>query len=459
MNLNNDQRLTISVVIPVYNAKDTLAQCLKAVVSSNYPLFECIVVDDGSQDDSPAIANRFPVEFYQLKNGPTGPAHARNFGAERATGELLIFIDADVVLYPDTLEKVAAKFQASPEYDALFGSYDESPGDGGFISQYKNLTHHFVHQQANSEAETFWSGCGAIRRTVFIEAGGFDARRFVNPSIEDIELGARLKSQGRRIVVKKDVEVKHLKRWNFKGLVKTDIFNRAIPWTQLIIQEHNLPNTLNLKISQRISALLTFGLLLFLGWNIRQASLFLLLYTTVIFLFTVGLWDWREGVTKFRTNSKNNLRMVGLAGIMAIAAYYLKFPQLIPALGLLAIMTCVAPRLPRRQPDLLKAAFLAMIGLNITMALFLLIQMPYAISLPVMALTAAIVGLNSDLYRFYTRTRGLIFTAAALPFQLFYYIYSTAAFVYAGASHYWRKIWKPKNAVVSSPAPRLSENN
>lgn len=451
--------MKISVIIPVYNARSTLLQCLKAVINSTYTNYECIVVDDGSQDGSQATANSFPIQFYQIKNGPTGPAYARNFGAERAIGEILIFIDADVVLYPDTLEKVAAKFLADPEIDALFGSYDKSPGDGGFISQYKNLTHHFVHQQADPEAETFWSGCGAIRRNVFSEAGGFDAKRFTNPSIEDIELGARLIHQSHRIIVKKDLEVKHLKRWNFMGLVKTDIFNRAIPWTQLIIQAHNIPNTLNLKTNQRISAFITCVLLLLLGLNIWQANFFLFIFNLILFLFTVGLWNWGEGANQLRTTPKNELRIVCLIGIMALCAYLFQIPQLISGLIVLATVTLVAPRLPKSQPGLLKLAFLAMIALHFMIAMFLISQIPYTTTLLILALLSIIVGLNYKLYLFYAYTRGMIFATAALPFQLFYYTYSTLSFVYAGILHYWRKIWKPKKTVAPNSSPRLSENN
>ena len=73
----------------------------------------------------------------------------------------------------------------------------------GVVSQYRNLLHHFVHQHGNSEASTFWAGCGAIRRSVFEEMGGFDEQRFPTPSIEDIELGYRLRQAGHRILLDK----------------------------------------------------------------------------------------------------------------------------------------------------------------------------------------------------------------------------------------------------------------
>lgn len=105
--------LMISVVVPNYNGHGTLKQCLEAIRSSRYPSYECIVVDDGSTDNSLETAGVFADQIIQVKGGPLGPAHARNLGAQAARGEIVFFIDADVVVYPDTLDKVAASFTRS----------------------------------------------------------------------------------------------------------------------------------------------------------------------------------------------------------------------------------------------------------------------------------------------------------------------------------------------------------
>jgi hypothetical protein len=134
----------------------------------------------------------------------------------------------------------------------------------GILSQYKNLFHHFVHQQAKEDGGSFWRCCGAIAGE-FLEVGGFDTQRFPRPSIEEIELGRRLKAAGHTILVNKTLQVKHLKRWTLTSIIKTDVFDRAIPWTQLIIAERNIPNDLNLEASQRWSALFTGFLLMFMA--------------------------------------------------------------------------------------------------------------------------------------------------------------------------------------------------
>ena len=122
-----------------------------------------------------------------------------------------------------------------PGLAAAIGSYDDAPGETNFLSQYKNLLHHYVHQTGNPEASTFWGACGAIRREVFLTMGGFN-EEYSRPCIEDIELGYRLKRAGFTIRLEKELQIKHLKRWDIVSLVKTDFFSRALPWTALILE-------------------------------------------------------------------------------------------------------------------------------------------------------------------------------------------------------------------------------
>jgi glycosyltransferase involved in cell wall biosynthesis len=180
----------ISVVVPAHNAASDLELCLAAVKRSSRPFHECIVVDDASTDATPQVAERAGCLLVRMEAN-SGPAAARNAGAAKATGDILFFIDSDVCVQADTLQRVADHFAADAQLDALIGSYDDQPKDPDFLSQYKNLLHHFVHQQGSDTASTFWSGCGAIRREVFLRYSGF-SEDYKRPAIEDIELGYRL---------------------------------------------------------------------------------------------------------------------------------------------------------------------------------------------------------------------------------------------------------------------------
>ena len=249
----------ITVVIPVLDGGALFEQCLRALAASTYRDFDCLVVDDGSRDGSGELAARFGATVLKSGGRAFGPAKARNVAARQARGKWLFFIDADVVAHPDTLEKAAFIIQ-NYSCQAFFGSYDLQPGQQSFLSQYRNLFHHYTHQQAHPEASTFWSGCGGINREVFLGVGGF-SESYPRPSIEDIELGYRLRSAGYSIRLDKELLVTHLKPWRFKGMLRTDIRDRAIPWTRLILRDRKLPNDLNVNMVNRLS-ILAVGLML-----------------------------------------------------------------------------------------------------------------------------------------------------------------------------------------------------
>jgi len=251
---------TVSIIIPVYNDPKGLEKCLEAVTCSNFENFECLVVDDNSSDDTTSVAKQFPVKVIELCEN-NGPAHARNCGAKASSADILLFIDSDVLIFPDTISKIVQAFQEQKDVAAIIGSYDDEPHERSVISEFKNLFHHYVHQKSSELASTFWAGCGAIRKKVFMEAGGV-GESFKRPAIEDIELGYRLRNSHHKILLKKEIQVKHLKRWTFWGLIKTDVFDRGIPWTHLILRDKNMLDDLNVSMSQRLSVFLVYMLLI-----------------------------------------------------------------------------------------------------------------------------------------------------------------------------------------------------
>jgi glycosyltransferase involved in cell wall biosynthesis len=238
----------------VHNGGRELAVCLTALGASTRPPYEVIVVDDASTDGSAEDARAHGATVLGSTGRPSGPAVARNRAALAARGDVLVFVDADVAVHPDALALIEARLAQNAEVDAVFGSYDDTPTAPGLVSRYKNLLHHYVHQHGQREASTFWSGCGAIRRIVFLRMGGF-SEAFDRPSVEDIELGMRLRAAGRRIWLCPEVMGTHLKRWTLRSLLYTDVFCRAVPWARLIVGRRQLPASLNLDWRSRLSAL------------------------------------------------------------------------------------------------------------------------------------------------------------------------------------------------------------
>lgn len=249
----------VSVIVPVHNSARTLGACLQALEQTVYKSWEVIVVDDGSDDGSGDIATNQGYRVLHNRGAARGPAWARNHGARRAKGEILVFVDADVAVRPDTVLRLVQTLQKTGAA-ACFGSYDDAPAAENFLSQYKNLLHHFVHQHGRHEATTFWAACGAVRRAAFKDVGGFN-EAYKRPSIEDIELGQRLRANGYSIHLVPEIQVTHLKRWDAPGLLKSDILQRAFPWTYLIFQHRQLPDDLNLAWKQRASAVAAWTLL------------------------------------------------------------------------------------------------------------------------------------------------------------------------------------------------------
>jgi len=274
---------SISVVIPARNAANTIERSLQALLGSSGITPEVLVVDDGSTDNTAELAARFPVTLIRLPEG-SGPSAARNRGVAASSGSLLVFTDADVELAPDTLSRIRRYMTDHPEVDAVYGSYDAAPAGDGFISRYRNLLHHFVHQRGSEETGTFWCGCGAVRRQAFLDVGGLH-EGFTRPSIEDIEFGGRLDAAGHHIRLAREIQVKHLKQWSLWRMMRTDIRDRAIPWTLLMLEGRCRRTDLNLQHRHRLSAVAVMAGLLSLAAGLALHPLFLLIIAGAGLLF------------------------------------------------------------------------------------------------------------------------------------------------------------------------------
>jgi glycosyltransferase involved in cell wall biosynthesis len=180
-----------------------------------------------------------------------GPAVMRNWGASYAQGDVIFFVDADVEVHEGAVERVR-DFFAEQKGDAVFGCYDDSPSEPELTSRFRNLLHHYVHWTNAGPAATFWAGCGAIKKNVFIQSGGFD-ENYRLPSIEDIELGVRLANKGHRIILDADLQGKHLKQWPLLAMWQTDLLQRAVPWSRLILSSAQIPQGLNTPWAARIA--------------------------------------------------------------------------------------------------------------------------------------------------------------------------------------------------------------
>lgn len=272
---------TVSVVIPAFNSEKTLEACLRAVFSSDYPSFEVILVNDGSTDQTASIAAKFPCKQIDLAKN-VGASAARNRGAQAAKGDFLFFLDADIIIEKDTLTKVLRTFVDRPEISALFCSYQKNTPSGNFCSTYKNLVHHFTHQTAREDAATFCGGFGAIYRECLLRVGGFDESY---RHVSDIELGYRLYQRGYKIFLNKQIQATHLKVYSPAKLVRSDLLERAIPWTQIMLKKRIYRNDLNTRYENMASVFTTFFMLVTLPLILFRPSLAIVLPLLFLLLF------------------------------------------------------------------------------------------------------------------------------------------------------------------------------
>jgi glycosyltransferase involved in cell wall biosynthesis len=325
---------TMTVVVPMYNAARHITRCLDALGRSSVRPLEVIVVDDGSTDDCARLCEGYDVVLLRMPR-QSGPAAARNLGVRHARGEVVLFVDSDVEVAPDTLASISTVMTNEPGLAGVFGSYDDSPAEENFFSQFKNLHHHYVHQAAPRDAVTFWAGCGAVRVDAIRSVGGFDPTQYRTPSIEDIELGYRMRASGHRIRLDRDIQVKHLKRWTLVSWLRADIFRRAVPWSLLILQTRTIVDSLNTSIAERARAVL--------------AILFAALLVLSPFVHGALALAVAAAVANVAVNGRILRFLVGRRGVaFAVPAFFALLLYYVYSSATFAACCCVWPAVRRR---------------------------------------------------------------------------------------------------------------
>jgi hypothetical protein len=343
-----------------------------------------------------------------------------------------------VCVHSDTLARVVARFAGDPGLDAVIGSYDDAPASPDLLSQYRNLMHCYTHQNSSRQASTFWSGCGAVKREVFLAVGGFDAS-YLRPAIEDIELGYRMAAAGARIELDPEILCKHLKRWSLQDIVRTDVMRRAIPWTLLILRAGRMPNDLNLRWHQRASvALVGLILLLAIIAFVMHGAWFLtpLLGATLVVLASYWVVEALE---------KDALLMRGALGVFLGAymalAYTRQLDHLVPPVLWAYLLLFLREGFMRkhhtlrRWSGLVYGAYAAC-----TLVYFILNMPPDRAVFGLLFLLAIVVSLNFRFYIFLFNRVGNLTGMATVPFHLLYHLYSGLSYAVGTVQFHFQRL-------------------
>ena len=202
--------MTFSVIVPVYNGARTIARCLESLLSQSEGGRTCeiLVVDDASQDETLSVVAQYPQIRLIRQEVNAGPAAARNRGAREATGDIILFTDADCVPGERWLQAMQRSF-ADPRVMGVKGVYRTRQRE--MTARVIQLEFEYRYRAMSRRPtidfiDTYSAG---YRRTLFLEFGGFDAA-FPVPSTEDIDLSFRIAAKGHRLIFNPDAHVYHI---------------------------------------------------------------------------------------------------------------------------------------------------------------------------------------------------------------------------------------------------------
>jgi len=191
-----NREVTISVVIPLYNAEQTVGRAINSVLEQTYHVFDVIVVDDGSKDEGPDIVMNFhDPRIHLIKQNNKGPAGARNTGISYSKAELIAFLDADDEWSKDFLSNILLLFQKFPTAGIYATAYDVCPDDGknfwdGLPKPDGIITDFFRAQCIADRYPSITPSFVAIPKAILEEYGGFNEKMIYGK--EDWDLWSRI---------------------------------------------------------------------------------------------------------------------------------------------------------------------------------------------------------------------------------------------------------------------------
>lgn len=290
----------ISVIIPAYNAEDCIVECLSSLTDQSIlrEMYEIIVVDDGSTDSTAEVSKKVGVKLIKQRN--SGPAAARNRGAQEASGEVLLFIDADCVADGKWIEKMTEPFSES-KIAGVQGMYKSKQKETVARFAQIEIEERYKLMKRNEYIDFIGTYAAAYRRDIFLEMGGFDTS-FPIASGEDTDFSYRLSQNNHKMVLNPDAFVYHRHPGTLRSYL-TQKYWRAY-WRNLLykknkakaVKDSYTPQTLKFQIL--LVLLMVLMLILFPLLKIKTfyglVSIFLVfILTTIPFAISASKKDFQ----------------------------------------------------------------------------------------------------------------------------------------------------------------------
>ena len=232
----------VSVVIPLYNGADCITPVLEALNESTFRDFEAVVINDCSTDNSlkvlEGLSKRFPFHLINFDKN-MGVSKARNAGVREARGEIILFIDADCIVLPNTIDNSINELLRGDSI-CVGGAYTREPWDKDFFSIFQSLYIHHVETKVE-HPDYIATHCLAIRKSTFEEFGGFIEDSFIGhqASVEDVELCHRMLKAGHQLTRSPDIQVQHMFRFNLARSVRNAI-KKSKYWTMYSLKNRDV---------------------------------------------------------------------------------------------------------------------------------------------------------------------------------------------------------------------------
>lgn len=245
----------ISIVIPTYNVSKFMPGLLDSIFRNKVDDMEVIIVDDCSKDNTVEIARKYPVEVIVLEqNG--GPARARNIGVEAAKGDIIFFLDSDVLVMDGTVKEVEDYFKNAPSAQCVIGICATEPLNKGFVPKYMAMFE-YIHLLGvpGNKVSVFAPRCGAIKKELFQRLGGY-REKYKGADVEDFELARRV-CETEDIILNPKMLVRHQFVNNVEEAIR-NYFKRAVMWIHLFLKDKKFDNAGPTAPSNGIAAVCAF---------------------------------------------------------------------------------------------------------------------------------------------------------------------------------------------------------